>query len=298
MDRDTQQNKFIVLPAEAQLELCRTYRAGIEAQQRMCFSPPDDFSVFLHLLDRIRAGHRARELLILHTTGLVKDIARRFHYTTTVLSLEDLEHDGFIGLFRAVELFDPGQDVRFVTYAHYWIRQAMQRSILAVGKTMKVPAHRQGLLSKIYKTRQRLEQEQGGAVVTCEQVASVAEVDITIAQTIWWADAPALSLNNQVKRRDRVGEYLDILQSPDTPVQEVVSTNNVSHKLKAVLESDYLTAREARIIHLSFYEDMTLDQIGKKYGLTRERVRQIKKIAQDKLKQHPDIQHLWRDFGY
>ena len=235
----------------------------------------------LDLAVRVQAGDRvARDTLVQANLRFVVRIARQYRHSS--LSLAELVAAGNLGLLNAAGRFDPGYACKFISYAVWWIRQAMQQALLEEGRTVRLPAHRVELLRGIAHTKRRLEQD-GVAEVDLEKVADDLAVSAaTVEDTLSSAQA-VLSLETPVDEGHVLMDYLadDDQEAPD---EEVVRQSDQAHWERLLARLDQ---REQRVLRLYYGlgEDgpLTLQEIGALMYMTRERVRQIKERALKKL---------------
>ena len=233
----------------------------------------------------VQEGILAREHIIKANTRLVVSIAKR-HMGRGVAFL-DLIQEGNLGLMKAVEKFDVHRGFRFSTYATWWIRQTITRAIADQARTIRLPVHINDRIRQIYKATHNLEQCLG-RVPTLEELA--AEVNMEVDKVRWILKVSWLPISLESPVGDdedsEVGMFIEDELSP-TPIQSVYQSM-LKDKIEEVLGT--LTAREARVLRMRFGLDtgvpFTLEEVGEKFGLTRERIRQIEGKALQRLR-HP-----------
>ncbi len=242
----------------------------------------------------VEDGRLAREHLIKANTRLVVSIAK--NYMGRGVPFLDLIQEGNLGLMKAVEKFDHTRGFRFSTYATWWIRQTITRSIADQGRTIRVPVHMSDRIRRLYKVTRDLEQSYGRQP-TPEEIADELEVEPRKVQWMLKVSWLPLSLENPVGEDDdaELGSFIEDELTP-TPTQ-VVYTNLLREKLDQVLST--LPPREARILRMRFGfmngRSYTLEEVGQKFGLTRERIRQIEGKALRRLR-HPRRSRQLRDY--
>jgi len=234
----------------------------------------------------IEDGKQARDHLIKANTRLVVSVAKR--YNSRGVPFLDLIQEGNLGLMKAVEKFDYQRGFRFSTYATWWIRQTITRSIADQGRTIRVPVHMVDRIRRMYKHIYALEQKLNRAP-KLEELAESMEMDKRKVEWMLRVSWLPLSLESPVlddEDESELGHFVEDKVTP-TPIQGVYS-ELLREKIYEVLAT--LPYREARILRLRFgLEDgkfYTLEQVGNKFGLTRERIRQIEKKALRRLR-HP-----------
>ena len=219
-------------------------------------------------------------------------VRRNLKYVVTVankyrgcgLSLQDLIEEGNIGLIQAAKRFDGGRHIKFITYAVWWIRQAIMHSLAEQSGTVKLPIKQAGKLYKIERKfkalTQKLEREP-----TTSEVAEDLGYSVEDIENIMRAYRTHLSLDTPL-RDDDVTQYLDLLENPDyIPYDDQIMKESLHEKVDDMLK--HLSKREEQILRMRFGfngETRTLEDIGKEIGLSRERVRQIEKRAKARLK--------------
>ena len=232
---------------------------------------------------QISAGDgAARDRMVRANLRLVVNIARG--YNGKGLPLPDLIEEGNLGLLRAVEGFDPDMGTRFSTYASYWIKQSIKRSLVNTAKTIRIPAYMVELLSKWRRASARLTEELN-RTPSAEEVAERLEIPAKKLRIV--KKAIALYNASPQSDADESGMTLgDIVPDERTrgPEDELINNDNLKHVFRQLEQMD---AREATILRMRFglddREPQTLKEIGESLGLTRERVRQIEAEALKKL---------------
>jgi RNA polymerase primary sigma factor len=283
-----------LLSTEEEVDLAKRLEAGLNAEAELFQlngHNPERRRMLEELADE---GIAAREHLIKANTRLVVSIAKK--YMGSGVPFLDLIQEGNLGLMKAVEKFDYTRGYRFSTYATWWIRQTITRAIADQGRTIRVPVHMSDRIRRLYKTARQLEQEHGRKP-TAEEIA--AEMDIEPRKVQWMLKVSwrPLSLERPVGEEEdsELGSFIEDDTTP-TPTQSV-SSNLLREEVESVLST--LTPREARILRLRFGlqngECYTLEEVGQKFGLTRERIRQIEGKALRRLR-HPRRSRRLRNF--
>jgi RNA polymerase primary sigma factor len=238
-------------------------------------------------------GQLARDHLIKANTRLVVSIAKR--YVGNGVPFLDLIQEGNLGLMRAVEKFEYRRGFRFSTYATWWIRQTITRALADQGRTIRVPVYLTDRIRKLYRTRHQLEQVLGRSP-SIEELAEVLEIEPDKVSWMFKVSYPPVSLESPVGDEEtELGMLVEDEHSP-SPAQ-VVYDQMLRERISQVLAT--LTPREARILRLRFGLDCdrpyTLEEVGQKFGLTRERIRQIEGKALRRLR-HPHQARLLREY--
>ena len=244
--------------------------------------------------NQIRDGFLAREHLIKANTRLVVSIAKK--YLGNGVPFLDLIQEGNLGLMRAVEKFEYQRGFRFSTYATWWIRQTITRAVADQGRTIRVPVYMTDRIRKMYRTLYKMEQELGYPPSE-EELANEMQVDPAKVKWMLRVSWMPVSLESPVGDDDdsEFGMFVEDKGSP-SPAQTVYH-GMLRERINEVLSS--LPPREARIIRLRFGLDCdrsyTLEEVGQKFGLTRERIRQIEGKALRRLR-HPRQARLLKEY--
>ncbi|MCD6518583.1 MAG: sigma-70 family RNA polymerase sigma factor [Anaerolineae bacterium] len=283
-----------LLTAEEEVELARQYEEGRKARERLEKNGHLSEEERERLERLVEQGEQARAHLIQANTRLVVSIAKR--YLGQGVPFLDLIQEGNLGLIKAVEKFDYHRGHRFSTYATWWIRQAITRALADQGRVIRLPVHLSDRIRKVYQVAQQLEQD-WGRQPTPEEIAKELSLPPQKVQWMLKVSQRPLSLEKPVGEEEdsELGSFIPDEEAPtpsDTAYHELLQ-----EKLNEVLES--LTPREARILRLRFglYDgrSYTLEEVGQKFGLTRERIRQIEHEALDRLR-HPSRSRQLRDY--
>lgn len=276
-----------LLSAEEEVQLAMEIEAGRAAEERLASGTVTDPNEIDRLVNVREIGDAARAHLIRANTRLVVSIAKK--YRGRGLQFLDLIQEGNVGLMKAVEKYDYRRGNRFSTYATWWIRQAVTRALANHGRTIRIPAHLGGRISKLYQVAQELEQEYGRQP-TAEEIAE--NMDLPADRVRWM-----LRTSRQPAHLERpvgdesdaeLGDFIEDIEAP-APAETVAQTM-LTEEIGDIL--DQLTPREARILRLRYGlqdgESRTLKEVGEMFGLSRERIRQLEKEALRKLR-HPNF---------
>jgi RNA polymerase primary sigma factor len=284
-----------LLSTEEEISLAKRIERGREAEKELMRLNGDGSR---RERDRLRShiedAHAARAHLIKANTRLVVSIAKK--YMTRGVPFLDLIQEGNLGLMKAVEKFDYHRGYRFSTYATWWIRQTITRAIADQGRTIRVPVHMSDRIRRLYKVARQLEQRIGRKP-TPEEISEELDIDPRKVQWMMRVSWRPLSLESPVGEEEdsELGSFVEDKATP-TPTQSAYE-NLLRDKIEEVLST--LSPREARILRLRFGlhngRPYTLEEVGQKFGLTRERIRQIEGKALRRLR-HPRRSRQLRDY--
>ena len=287
-----------LLDAAQEVELSKRIEAGLFAEKKLKRlreegSPLSDEDRF-DLEWLVDDGRRAKNHLLEANLRLVVSVAKK--YTGRGMGFLDLIQEGNLGLVRAVEKFDYTKGYKFSTYAMWWIRQAITRAMADQARTIRLPVHLVEQVNKMSRIQRQLLQTLGREP-TAEELAK--ELDTTadrIVEMQRQARDP-MSLD-AVVGEDGDTRLGDLVEDSEAPIaSEAVAFTLLQEQLGSVLDS--LPEREAKVVALRFGltdgQPKTLDEVGKHFGLTRERIRQIEKLTLAKLR-HPSRSQVLRDY--
>ncbi|QIP86611.1 RNA polymerase sigma factor [Streptomyces sp. Tu 2975] len=274
-----------LLTAAEEVELARRVEAGLFAEEKLANTPDPDSQLAVDLDRLVVMGRMAKRRLIEANLRLVVSVAKR--YVGRGLTMLDLVQEGNLGLIRAVEKFDYARGYKFSTYATWWIRQAMSRALADQARTIRVPVHVVELINRVVRVQRRMLQERGYEP-TPEEVATHLELTSErVSEVLRLAQEP-VSLHAPVGEEDDVA-LGDLIEDGDaaSPVESAAFLLLREH-LDAVLST--LGERERKVVQLRYGLDdgrpRTLEEIGRLFGVTRERIRQIESKTLNKLRDH------------
>ncbi len=281
-----------LLTAEEEVSLAKRMERGKEAKLKLAETEdPDERD---RLLPIVRDGQAAQEHLIKANSRLVVSVAKK--YVGRGVPFLDLIQEGNIGLIRAVKKFDFRRGFKFSTYATWWIRQAVTRAIADQGRTIRVPVHMYEQINRLTRTTRQLVQELGRDPTTEEIAERLGVPPRKVEQIIRVSQRP-LSLEMPVGEEEDsyLGDFIEDAEA-DSPTDSASQTM-LRQVIDEIFES--LTPREVRILQLRFGlvdgYSYTLEEVGKKFGVTRERIRQIEAQALGRLR-HPSRSRKLRDY--
>lgn len=282
-----------LLTAEEEVALAKRMEKGRESRKQLS-SGIEDWDRREKLLWYVRDGQAAQEHLIKANSRLVVSVAKK--YVGRGVPFLDLIQEGNIGLIRAVKKFDYLRGYKFSTYATWWIRQAVTRAIADQGRTIRVPVHMYEQINRLTRTSRQLVQELGRDPTT-EEIADELGVSPRKVEHIMRVSQRPLSLEMPVGEEE--DSYLaDFIEDEDADSPSEAAGHQL---LREVIDEIFqsLTPREVRILQLRFgLVDgycYTLEEVGKKFGVTRERIRQIEAQALSRLR-HPSRSRKLRDY--
>ncbi|MFE3999062.1 RNA polymerase sigma factor [Nocardioides sp. YIM B13467] len=286
--------KVPLLNAEMEVELAKRIEAGLFAEEKLGKGGKITPKILDELEWIAEDGKRAKNHLLEANLRLVVSLAKR--YTGRGMLFLDLIQEGNLGLIRAVEKFDYTKGYKFSTYATWWIRQAITRAMADQARTIRIPVHMVEVINKLARVQRQMLQDLGREP-TPEELAK--ELDMTPEKVIEvqkYGREP-ISLHTPLGE-DGDSEFGDLIEDSEAIVPaDAVSFTLLQEQLHAVL--DTLSEREAGVVSMRFGltdgQPKTLDEIGKVYGVTRERIRQIESKTMSKLR-HPSRSQVLRDY--
>jgi RNA polymerase primary sigma factor len=287
--------KVALLNAEQEVELAKRIEAGLFAEERLSREADQMERQLRRDLEWIAEdGRRAKNHLLEANLRLVVSLAKR--YTGRGMLFLDLIQEGNLGLIRAVEKFDYTKGYKFSTYATWWIRQAITRAMADQARTIRIPVHMVEVINKLARVQRQMLQDLGREP-TPEELAR--ELDMTpekVVEVQKYGREP-ISLHTPLGE-DGDSEFGDLIEDSEAIVPaDAVSFTLLQEQLQQVLET--LSEREAGVVAMRFGltdgQPKTLDEIGKVYGVTRERIRQIESKTMSKLR-HPSRSQVLRDY--
>ncbi len=286
--------KVPLLNAEQEVELAKRIEAGLFAEEKLAAATKMDKLSRGDFEWISEDGRRAKNHLLEANLRLVVSLAKR--YTGRGMLFLDLIQEGNLGLIRAVEKFDYTKGYKFSTYATWWIRQAITRAMADQARTIRIPVHMVEVINKLARVQRQMLQDLGREP-TPEELAK--ELDMTpekVVEVQKYGREP-ISLHTPLGE-DGDSEFGDLIEDSEAIVPaDAVSFTLLQEQLDSVL--DTLSEREAGVVKMRFGltdgQPKTLDEIGKVYGVTRERIRQIESKTMSKLR-HPSRSQVLRDY--
>lgn len=281
-----------LLTTNRELELSRTVQQGLLASDILKQVEKGKKEITAEEKERytryVQEGLDAREILIESNLRLVVSIAKR--YLGRGLQFQDLIQEGNMGLMKAVNKFDPTKGFKFSTYATWWIRQAITRAIADQARTIRIPVHMVETINKLVRTQRKLTQELRREP-TPEEIAAEMKISVEKVQQIQKIAQEPVSLETPVGEEDdsTLGDFVHDTELPN-PLDYTIN-EKYKEEIDTVLKT--LTPREEKVLRLRFGltdgKPHTLEEVGKEFGVTRERIRQIEAKAIRRLR-HPTRQ--------
>jgi RNA polymerase sigma factor (sigma-70 family) len=273
-----------LLTAAQEVELAKRIEAGLYAEEILARAL--DAETRADLATIVREGHAAKDHLLEANLRLVVSIAKR--YTGRGMAFLDLIQEGNLGLIRAVEKFDYSKGYKFSTYATWWIRQAITRAMADQARTIRIPVHMVEQVNRMVRARRDLATALGREPSIAEIAGALAVEEFQVIELISY-DREPVSLDQAVGEdgESALGDFVAGVDARDEPADSV-SNGMLREEVEIVLAT--LSQREQAVIRLRFGLDdgrqRTLDEVGREFGLSRERIRQIEKVTLLKLR-HP-----------
>ncbi|MFC5370014.1 RNA polymerase sigma factor [Arcanobacterium bovis] len=286
--------KVALLNAEQEVELAKRIEAGLYARHILDSTEIEDPRERRELVLISRDGQNAKNHLLEANLRLVVSLAKR--YTGRGMLFLDLIQEGNLGLVRAVEKFDYAKGYKFSTYATWWIRQAITRAMADQARTIRIPVHMVEVINKLARVQRQMLQDLGREP-TVEELAKELDMSEDKVVEVQKYGREPISLHTPLGE-DGDSEFGDLIEDSEAVVPaDAVGFTLLQEQLHQVL--DTLSEREAGVVAMRFGltdgQPKTLDEIGKVYGVTRERIRQIESKTMSKLR-HPSRSQVLRDY--
>jgi len=275
-----------LLTAEQEVELSKRIEAGLYADEKLTFGDLTDAGLIADLQFIVAEGRAAKAHVLEANLRLVVSIAKR--YTGRGMAFLDLIQEGNLGLIRAVEKFDYTKGYKFSTYATWWIRQAITRAMADQARTIRIPVHMVEQVNRMVRARRDLSVALGHEPTVAEIAKALNVQEFQIIELISY-DREPVSLDQAVGEdgESALGDFVARIDPREEP-GDSVSQGMLRSEVEIVLST--LSQREQAVIRLRFGLDdgrqRTLDEVGREFGLSRERIRQIEKVTLLKLR-HP-----------
>ena len=286
--------RVALLTAQEEVSLAKRIEAGVLADERTESGDQLEESQIIELRWLSKDGARAKRHLVEANLRLVVSIAKR--YVGRGMAFLDLIQEGNLGLIRAVEKFDYTKGYKFSTYATWWIRQAITRAIADQARTIRIPVHMVETINKLLRIQRQLLQDLGREP-TAEEIGEQMELPPEKVREIQKISQEPVSLETPIGEEEdsHLGDFIE--DSEAVVPLERASFRLLQEQLESVLHT--LSEREKQVIRLRFGlvdgQPCTLEEVGKKFGVTRERIRQIESKTLSKLR-HPSRSQKLRDY--
>ncbi|MFI5931130.1 RNA polymerase sigma factor SigB [Actinoplanes sp. NPDC051494] len=270
-----------LLTAVEEVQLSKRIEAGLYAEEKLP-GAGDDLAPLLHII--MAEGRAAKNHLLEANLRLVVSIAKR--YTGRGMAFLDLIQEGNLGLIRAVEKFDYTKGYKFSTYATWWIRQAITRAMADQARTIRIPVHMVEQVNRMVRARRDLATSLGREPNVAEIAVAMGVPEFQIIELISY-DREPVSLDQAVGEdgESALGDFVAAV-GPDVDPGASAGRGELRNEVEIVLAT--LSERESAVIRLRFGLDdgrqRTLDEVGREFGLSRERIRQIEKVTMSKLR--------------
>jgi RNA polymerase primary sigma factor len=286
--------KTALLNAEQEVSLAKAIEAGLFAEEKLASGKITNAEVISDLKWIAREGDRQKNHLLTANLRLVVSLAKR--YTGRGMLFLDLIQEGNLGLIRAVEKFDFEKGYKFSTYATWWIRQAITRAMADQARTIRIPVHMVEVINKLARVQRQMLQDLGREP-TPEELARELDMSPEKVLEVQKYGREPISLHTPLGDEGD-SEFGDLIEDSEAIVPaDAVSFTLLQEQLDSVL--DTLSERERGVVRMRFGltdgQPKTLDEIGRVYGVTRERIRQIESKTMSKLR-HPSRSQVLRDY--
>ncbi|MET8357132.1 RNA polymerase sigma factor SigB [Micromonospora sp. NPDC005171] len=281
-----------LLTAAQEVDLARRIEAGLFADEKLATCTPVSAELRADLELIVAEGRAAKDHLLEANLRLVVSIAKR--YTGRGMAFLDLIQEGNLGLIRAVEKFDYAKGYKFSTYATWWIRQAITRAMADQARTIRIPVHMVEQVNRMVRARRELAVTLGREPTVAEVARALEIPEIQVIELISY-DREPVSLDQAVgdDGESALGDFVASVD-PRTEPGDTAVQGELRNEVSIVLST--LSQREQAVIRLRFGLDdgrqRTLDEVGREFGLSRERIRQIEKVTLLKLRAPERAQRL------
>ncbi|MCG5446344.1 RNA polymerase sigma factor SigB [Micromonospora sp. NIE79] len=281
-----------LLTAAQEVDLARRIEAGLFADEKLATCTPVSAELRADLQLIVAEGRAAKDHLLEANLRLVVSIAKR--YTGRGMAFLDLIQEGNLGLIRAVEKFDYAKGYKFSTYATWWIRQAITRAMADQARTIRIPVHMVEQVNRMVRARRELSVTLGREPTVAEVARALEIPEIQVIELISY-DREPVSLDQAVgdDGESALGDFVASVD-PRTEPGDAAAQGELRNEVSVVLST--LSQREQAVIRLRFGLDdgrqRTLDEVGREFGLSRERIRQIEKVTLLKLRAPERAQRL------